>query len=151
MMKRDIFYISSPVGSLEISLEGDKLYSIQKSTLRKTSSKSHSIFAKKVKKELEEYFKSKRDHFSIPLVERGTVFQRQVWKILQGIPYSQTRTYKEVSLKLGSKNKARSVGQACSKNPFLIMVPCHRVLAQKGLGGFALGLKAKKTLLNLEK
>ena len=148
-MKRDVFYISSLIGSLRISLEGESLYSITRSS-KKTPSKKLSGSAKKVKKQLEEYFNLKRDKFSIPLVKRGTDFQRKVWKILQKIPYSQSRTYKEVSLKLGSKNKARPVGQACSKNPFLIVVPCHRVLAQKGLGGFALGLKAKKSLLDLE-
>ena len=150
MTKKNIFFISSPIGFLEISLEGDKLYSIQRSTVKRHFSKPHSVFARKVKKQLEEYFNSKRDRFSIPLVKRGTEFQRQVWKALQKIPYSQTRTYKEVSLQLGFETKSRPVGQACSKNPFLIVVPCHRVLAQKNLGGFALGLKAKKNLLNLE-
>ncbi len=153
-MKKDVFYMLSPIGNLEISLEGDRLYSIQKD-LRQTRSKkrSHSTetnISKRVKKQLEEYFNSKRDKFSIPLAKRGTEFQRQVWKILQKIPYNQTRTYKDISLKLGFQTKARSVGQACSRNPFLIVVPCHRVLSKQGLGGFALGLKAKKTLLALE-
>ena len=66
------------------------------------------------------------------------------------MPYGKTITYKELARKLGKPKGARAVGQSCAKNPFLIVVPCHRVVAQNHLGGFALGLKAKKTLLKGE-
>ena len=51
---------------------------------------------------------------------------------------------------IGSPKAFRAVGSACGKNPWLILVPCHRVVSQTGLGGFALGLKVKSKLLNLE-
>ena len=74
-----------------------------------------------------------------------------MWQALQKIPYGKTITYGELALKLGYPKGARFIGQCCAKNPCLILVPCHRVLSQKGLGGFALGLKAKKRLLSIEK
>lgn len=88
---------------------------------------------------------------SLPLFFRGTVFQKKVWRYLKKIPYGNTKTYAEVAKAIGSAGAARAVGSACAKNPYLILVPCHRVVAQKGLGGFALGLSVKKILLNHEK
>ena len=149
-MKQEVIYFSSPIGCLKICLQNNELYFIKKSLIKKQASFKISPCAQKIKTQLKEYFNSQRNSFSIPLAQRGTSFQRQVWKQLQTIPYGQTQTYKEISLKLGDKNKARPVGQACSQNPFLIIIPCHRVLSQKNLGGFALGLKAKRKLLNLE-
>ncbi|MDE0118711.1 MAG: methylated-DNA--[protein]-cysteine S-methyltransferase [Bdellovibrionales bacterium] len=85
------------------------------------------------------------------LFSRGTLFQKKVWKHLTKIPYGQTRSYAEVAWGIGSPGAARAVGSACAKNPWLILVPCHRVVAQKGLGGFALGLSKKQWLLDHEK
>ena len=65
----------------------------------------------------------------------GTPFQRRVWAELRRIPYGQTRTYGEIASELGSS--ARAVGGACRANPVMILVPCHRVVAASGLGGFA--------------
>ena len=78
------------------------------------------------------------------MFDRGTEFQKKVWAKLQTIPWGQTTTYSELALTLQNKKAYRAVGSACANNPFLIVVPCHRVLSQKGLGGFALGLKAKQ-------
>ena len=70
-----------------------------------------------------------------PLQLQGTAFQRRVWDLLRRIPRGATRTYGDVARDLGSS--ARAVGGACRANPVLILVPCHRVVAKQGAGGFA--------------
>ncbi len=79
----------------------------------------------------------------------GTPYQQNIWKEAAKIPYGKTETYKSLSLKM-NHNGFRSAGQALSKNPLIILVPCHRVLAAGGLGGFSAGLSLKKYLLELE-
>ncbi len=65
----------------------------------------------------------------------GTVFQRRVWQVLLNIPPGQTRTYGELARELGSS--PRAVGGACRRNPIPLLIPCHRVVAANGDGGFA--------------
>jgi O-6-methylguanine DNA methyltransferase len=82
----------------------------------------------------------------------ATIFQKQVWEATQLIPYGETRNYGWVAKQIGKPHAARAVGQALSKNPFLIIVPCHRVIASDGsLGGFSGGLEMKQALLEMEK
>lgn len=147
-MKTEDFCISTPLGSLKVSLVNDRLYAISITTSFKNSSLSPQ--ARKIKDQINKYFSGKKYHFQIPLFKRGTVFQRAIWDELRKIPYGKTITYKKLAQKLGKPKGARAVGQACAKNPFLIVVPCHRVVAQNHLGGFALGLKAKQVLLKGE-
>ncbi len=100
-----------------------------------------------------EYFRGKRvDFASLPLdFLSGTPYQRKVWLETRKIPYGQTETYKSLAHKLDHKGY-RSVGQALSKNPLLIVIPCHRVVGSDGsLGGFSAGLKLKEGLLRLER
>ena len=147
------FYLPSAIGLLEISIKEGKLVSVLKSN-KKTKvlqNKRLSPLAKSVQKQLKNYFKGKLKQFDVPLELKGKPFQKKVWKALQKIPWGETITYGELALKIKLPKGARAVGQCCATNPCLILVPCHRVLSQKGLGGFALGLKAKKTLLSLEK
>ena len=73
--------------------------------------------------------------FPLPLMARGTAFQRRVWAEISAIPTGQTRRYGELAARLGSA--ARAVGQACGANPYPLVVPCHRVTSAAGLGGFA--------------
>jgi len=99
------------------------------------------------------YFEGKREDFtSLPLdFISGTPYQRKVWLETRKIPYGKTHSYKSIAKKLNHRGY-RSVGQALSRNPLLIVIPCHRVLASDGsLGGFTGGLELKKFLLSLEK
>lgn len=91
--------------------------------------------------------------FDLPLAERGTPFQRRVWAAIADIPRGERRRYGSLAIELGSA--ARAVGQACGANPFPLIVPCHRVVAASGLGGFAGAnggylLDAKRWLLRFE-
>ncbi len=80
-----------------------------------------------------------------------TEFQRSVIAAVQSIPRGRTQTYGEVALLAGSPGAARAVGQVMARNPFAILVPCHRVVSRNGLGGFGWGLDIKKKLLELER
>lgn len=81
-----------------------------------------------------------------------TNFERKVLKVVLKIPLGQTRTYKWVAQKVGYPKAARAVGQTLKKNPYTLLIPCHRVVASSGkLGGYSKGAGRKKRLLNVEK
>jgi methylated-DNA-[protein]-cysteine S-methyltransferase len=85
--------------------------------------------------QLRRYIDDPLFRFDLPLAPLGTLFQRRVWQKIAAIPSGATRRYGEIALELGSA--ARAVGQACGANPLPLVVPCHRVLAAAGIGGFA--------------
>ena len=85
--------------------------------------------------QLRAYFADADAGFDLPLRSSGTVFQRRVWQCIAAIPAHQTRTYGELAKEL--HNAPRAVGQACGANPLPLIVPCHRVVATAGSGGFA--------------
>jgi len=104
-----------------------------------------------LEQELKSYFEGKLTEFTVSLDLSGTEFQLKVWKKLREIPYGETLTYAELAELLDSPNAVRAVGGANSKNPVMIVVPCHRVNGSKGkLTGYSGGLYAKKFLLDLE-
>ena len=157
-MQDCVFFYNSPLDVLEIQLKAGRIYSISKvrKIKKNSSTKYHNKHASKTMSImlsfLNDYFSGNQTkNKELPLFPRGTVFQRKVWRYLQKIPYGETNTYAEIAKKVGSSGAARAVGSACAQNPYLILVPCHRVVAQKGLGGFALGLSKKRWLLNHEK
>lgn len=99
---------------------------------------------------LEQYRDDPNTHFDLPLLIEGTEFQRQLWAALCEIPRGKTLTYGELAQRLGVD--ARAIGQACGDNRLPIVIPCHRVVAADGIGGFghATGgylLEAKRWLL----
>jgi methylated-DNA-[protein]-cysteine S-methyltransferase len=85
--------------------------------------------------QIERYLADPDFVFDLPLRPAGTAFQRRVWARIAAIPRGSTRAYGELARDLGSS--ARPVGQACGANPYPIVVPCHRVVASAGIGGFA--------------
>ena len=104
-----------------------------------------------VRKQLDEYFASKRRDFDLELDLRGTEFRTRCWHELLRIPYGETRSYAQIARAVGNPNGFRAVGQANHYNPIAIIVPCHRVLAAGCyLGGYGGGLPVKAFLLRLE-
>jgi methylated-DNA-[protein]-cysteine S-methyltransferase len=101
---------------------------------------------------LESYFAGQRVAFDDELDLSGaTAFQGEVWRLARLIPYGETRSYGWLAGRTGKAGAGRAVGQALARNPLLIIVPCHRVVAQDGkLGGYSGGLDRKKFLLRLE-
>lgn len=86
-------------------------------------------------RQLAAYLRDPMHRFDLPLQPSGSAFQQRVWAAISAIPCGQVRAYGHLAETLGSA--ARAVGQACGANPFPIIVPCHRVVAQHALGGFA--------------
>jgi methylated-DNA-[protein]-cysteine S-methyltransferase len=85
--------------------------------------------------QLERYLDDPEFRFDLPLARRGTPFRRSVWKKITAIDSGRTRSYGEIARELGSA--PRAVGQACGANPVPLVIPCHRVVALAGIGGFA--------------
>ena len=83
----------------------------------------------------------------------GTNFQRTVWKEISKIPFGETITYKDLAIAIGKPNSSRAVANACAKNPYPVIIPCHRVIRSDGkLGGYSGvgGIKRKQKLLDIE-
>ncbi len=93
------------------------------------------LLAERAARELERYAADPDFEFDLPLAPAGSAFQRRVWQAMRRIPRGRTRTYGELARALASA--PRAVGQACGANPYPIVVPCHRVVAASGIGGFA--------------
>lgn len=134
--------MSSQLGSLILEFKGDKLLSATLDEKTKVSKQSlssdknrHSSQVQLVMQKVNDYFSSAISLDSILLDAQGTSFQKSVWYELSKIPLGETRTYGDIAKKLNSS--ARAVGNACRKNPIAIIVPCHRVVSAKGLGGYA--------------
>lgn len=88
-------------------------------------------------KQLLQYLQQPATRFDLPLAQQGTEFQQRVWQAISSIPLGEVRTYGELAREIGSG--PRAVANACGANNLPLLVPCHRVVAQKGLGGFMQG------------
>lgn len=87
-----------------------------------------------LRKELDAYWRDPCHVFDLPFEAAGTPFQMRVWRALMSIPPGRPSTYGELAKQLGTA--ARAIGQACGANPLPILIPCHRICAASGLGGF---------------
>jgi methylated-DNA-[protein]-cysteine S-methyltransferase len=138
----------SPLGDLTISAEDDVLVALDWGWGR---DQTPTPLLRAAKDQLEAYFDGHLETFTLALRPNGTAFQQKVWKLMQKIPYGQTRTYGQLATRLTSS--ARAIGVACGRNPLPIIIPCHRVVGSAGaLGGYSGdgGLDTKTALLQLE-
>ena len=145
--------MDTPVGHLVLESDGDVLIGIwlpsQATTTRGDGHDAPPVL-KDTATQLEEYFAGERTGFTVPMELDGTPFQKDVWAELTRIPYGATISYGELARRVGRPKGPRAVGQANGKNPIPIIVPCHRVLASTGIGGYGGGLPMKRTLLAVE-
>lgn len=152
-------YYLSPIGRLSLVASEESLYGIwlegqnhfQSGVNEAELVDASNPVLKKTKHWLEAYFKGDNPSPDIlPLADRGTDFQQKVWSVLGEIPYGRTISYGQISQQISCKS-AQAVGTAVGKNPWLILVPCHRVLLSGGqIGNYAAGEEAKCFLLRLE-
>ncbi len=155
----------SPIGAIYIVCDQTSLVGLWLETQKHFAEKiiNESVVAqnnstiKMVKKWLDDYFAKRNPNIEkLVLNPKGTVFQKEVWKILMEIPYGEVTTYGEIAKLLAKKmgiNKmsAQAVGGAVGRNPISIIVPCHRVVGAKGdLTGYAGGIEKKLWLLKHE-
>jgi len=103
-------------------------------------------------RQLDEYFRGKRRKFNLPLkLDNYTPFQRKVWQALSQIPFAHTMNYSDLATIINRPGAFRALGNACGKNPYPIIIPCHRVIKKDGsLGGFSAGIGIKLKLLEFE-
>jgi len=97
------------------------------------------------------YFSGVRERLIVPYIfQGGTPFMKKVWKCMRRIPFGDTMTYGDLASSAGFPRACRAVGNACAVNPLPLLVPCHRVVGKRGVGGFSAGKKWKEFLLSIE-
>jgi methylated-DNA-[protein]-cysteine S-methyltransferase len=139
--------IDSPLGRLTIAERDGAIVAIGWSEAPEGAPTPLLVEARR---QIEAYFARRLDRFDLPLAPRGGAHEQRVWAAMRQIPYGETRCYSDLAHDVGSA--PRAVGQACGKNPIPIVIPCHRVLAKNGIGGYSggEGLPTKRLLLALE-
>ena len=144
--------LRTPIGTLGLLANKEQLLKLTFKGLKDITeeAKEDKSRFKLIFRELNEYFAGKREKFSVDYLIDTSPFATRVYKEMIKIPYGSTLSYSELAKKSGSKLAYRAVGTACGKNPLPLIIPCHRVTAVNGLGGFGGGLDTKRFLLNLE-
>jgi O-6-methylguanine DNA methyltransferase len=140
----------SPIGTLYLVFTGKILREIEFKKPAEVMRKG--VAPPLIRKELKEYFEDGREEFTQKIgFTKGTEFDMNVWLSLQEVPYGETRTYKWLAEKVGKPAASRAVGQALSRNPLPILLPCHRIIESDGsIGGYAGGVDIKRRLLEIE-
>jgi len=145
--------LPAPFGALGVSLAGDALAGLDFLPPDTALRPNGSAAVRHVAHELDAYYADPSHEWKLHLAPAGTTFRLRVWQALLAIPAGKTHTYGQVAAEVGSS--ARAVGQAVGDNPIPIVIPCHRVLAVHGLGGFmhdtgGFPLEVKRWLLRHE-
>jgi len=146
----DYLIFNTSIENIVITEENNKIVSIN--FTKKNIKSSKSALLNKAKLELKEYFNQNRKTFSFDAFPRGTPFQYLVWREIKKISYGSTKTYMDLAKILSTS--PRAIGNACSQNKCLILIPCHRIVSTTGkLSGFSAlgGTKTKKRLITIEK
>ncbi len=145
-----VSYLESPVGRLRVTAAGGAIVGVAwADSERGPADGEPDDLLAEAATQLAAYFDGRLRTFSLPLAPAGTPFQQRVWQGISAIPFGRTATYGGLAETVDSM--ARAVGQACGANPIPIIVPCHRVVARDGLGGWSGGrLADKRILLELE-
>ena len=157
--------IETPLGEMTAGATGDGICLLEFSEIKFSNSEIEELtslfdtsaeygqnrYLRKLRKQLKEYFKGLRKEFSVPLIIKGTDFQKAVWRELRNIPFGTTRSYIEQARSLNNPQSARAVAHANGSNRIAIVIPCHRVIGADGsLTGYGGGLERKKWLIDHE-
>lgn len=149
-------HINSPIDPLLLVSDGVSLVQLSMQTQRYARSvqpewkRDDGLFARTLE-QLRAYFARELQSFELPLRLEGTEFQQRVWNALLEIPYGETRSYRDIAVRIGATAAVRAVGLANGRNPIGIVVPCHRVIGKNGaLTGYGGGLQRKQWLLQHE-
>jgi methylated-DNA-[protein]-cysteine S-methyltransferase len=139
--------MESPVGPLTIVVQNDAIVGLD--WIRPHRDDDHPVLGDALQ-QLRAYFAGTLRDFDLPFAPKVSAFQKVFGQALCDIPFGETRTYGDLAKQLD--RPAQAIGQACGSNPIAILIPCHRVLAANGLGGYsgAGGAETKVKLLQLE-
>ena len=142
---------SSPIGEIEITTLGGKLFSSGFSRLYASETLQTNTLTGEVITQLKAYFEGKLKKFDLPLQYNGTELQLKAMKFIESIPFGETISYSEMAKALSVLSGSRAIGNLVGKNPMLIVVPCHRVIGSNGkITGYAGGVDRKLWLLQHE-
>ena len=143
-------YYKSDIGDIEIKCNEESVISIKFIDIRENKIRENRV-VKQAVKELDEYFRGKRENFDLSLSLNGTEFQKRVWNELINIPYGSKISYEKIAEMTGNKKSVRAAATAVAANPILIIIPCHRVIRKNGdIGNYSGGSEIKKQLLEME-
>ena len=139
--------LATAIGGVEILTEGGRLR-----VLHLTNAPATGPSRDPIVRESAAFYRGERtDLKDVPLDLGGaTEFERRVYAATRRIPFGKVATYGQVAKAIGQPNAQRAVGQALGRNPIAVVIPCHRVVASHGLGGFTGGLHWKRKLLRFE-
>ncbi len=139
--------LHTPVGDLAVAEEDGAIVALDWGWGR---DQDETTLLKQAREQLQAYFDGDLHSFDLPLAPAGTPYRRAVWQALTEVPYGSVCSYRDIAAKAGGS--ARSVGQANSRNPIPLIIPCHRVVASNHIGGYSggEGLPTKRWLLALE-
>jgi len=144
-------FYNSPIGLIEICGTENSITSLYFIDEEFNPEVKPNLYFKQCIDQIDEYFNGNRKIFELDLKAEGTDFQKRVWNELLKIPYSETRSYMEITKLLGDPKAIRAVANANGQNKISIIIPCHRVIGSDGsLIGYGGGLWRKKWLLEHE-
>lgn len=137
----------TPTGPMRITQTGD---AISRASWGEVDHSDPTELLRRGQEQIAAYFAHELQEFDLPLKVNGSQFQKRVCDAMLAIPYGETRQYGEIAADLGAS--AQAVGGGCGGNPIPLIIPCHRVLAANGLGGFSGGdsVETKVALLKHE-
>lgn len=147
-------FIASPIGNLKIVANGDEIIEISfcdNCEQIEISKNKRSEILTRCADEISAYFRGEISKFSVKFKIEGSDFEKSVYEALLKIPYGEVLTYKQLAKIINRPKAYRAVGNANAKNKIPIIIPCHRVVASNGIGGYSGGLWRKSRLLKLEK
>ncbi|MBN2896567.1 MAG: methylated-DNA--[protein]-cysteine S-methyltransferase [Campylobacterales bacterium] len=121
--------IHTPIGPLRATTDG-KAVTVLEPCTESGDSSEHPLLLQ-LERELDEYFTCKRHSFTLPLAPQGSPFAQAAWRVLQTIPYGETISYKTEATLMGRPSALRASANANGRNPIMILIPCHRVIAQE--------------------
>ena len=158
LLKPNQMLIPAPFGAIAATLDNARecllsLAYIDQSVVQNVAPQivddvDDSPLAKAVAQQVAAYFQDPTFVFDLPLLTQGTAFQQKVWAQIKQIPCGATLNYQTVG-RLMACGSPRAVGGACGANPYPLIVPCHRVVGARGMGGFA--NHATGSFLNIKK
>lgn len=143
--------VAAPFGAVGIHIQGVQV-AIELLPKKHAVKQAEHKVAANVASQIEAYFSNSRNDFNLPIVYKGTPFQRRVWQAISAIASGRVATYGEIAQQIGSG--PRAVANACGANNLPLVIPCHRVVAKNGIGGYMNGdkdgVKIKQWLLKHE-
>jgi methylated-DNA-[protein]-cysteine S-methyltransferase len=137
----------SSIGSITVIAEDDEITMLDFCDCVEKGLMNNEWFSDLFQK-LDMYFQGKRVEFTVKIRLPMNPFRQRVFKEVMKLRWGEITTYKHVAERIGSS--PRAVGTALSKNQTLLLVPCHRVIAESGIGGYSRGVDIKRKLLKLE-